>query len=66
MYAVGVAAVTPGVLKQLEAMTILKRYGLLGELGRIGGVGILSALFMYVCSLFILFCLRLTADADAL
>lgn len=48
MYAVGVAAVTPGVLRQLEIAKFLRGQGVLGELLRVGGVGLVPGLLMYV------------------
>lgn len=48
MYAVGVAAVVPSVLKQTEAAQLSKNYGLAGELAQVGGVGILFGIIMYV------------------
>lgn len=46
MYAVGIAAVIPGVLRQAAVTETSKRYGLLGELARVGGIGIVSAMAM--------------------
>lgn len=47
MYAVGISAVIPGVLRQLETAKVLGGQGLLGELLRVGGMGMVSGTLMY-------------------
>lgn len=49
-YAVGAAAVFPSLLGQSSSSAFLRGYGLFGELARVGGIGGLLAVIMYVCS----------------